>query len=149
VLLLLLLPLCSRHLIVRLVFFGSSPRLSQKKIVFTLSHSLLSPKNSLKISITMARFYMTSAALLLALSTTATAFVPQATPSRSSFVGSALVVRSPIPSSSSTMLYMNLFDRFTRVAQSNINSLLQSLEDPEKIMEQAVEDMQVRFNLAA
>jgi phage shock protein A len=37
---------------------------------------------------------------------------------------------------------MNLFDRFTRVAKSNINNVLKSLEDPEKIMNQAVEDMQ-------
>jgi PspA/IM30 family len=98
----------------------------------------------------MARFYMTSAALLLALSSTTTttaAFVPQATKtSRSAFVGSGLVVRSPISSSSSTMLSMNLFDRFSKVAQSNLNSLLQKLEDPEKIMEQAVEDMQVRYS---
>lgn len=39
---------------------------------------------------------------------------------------------------------MNLFDRFTRVAKSNLNSILKSLEDPEKIMGQALEDMQVR-----
>lgn len=37
---------------------------------------------------------------------------------------------------------MNLFDRFTRVAKSNINNVLKNLEDPEKIMNQAVEDMQ-------
>jgi len=37
---------------------------------------------------------------------------------------------------------MNLFDRFQRVAKSNINSVLKSLEDPEKILNQAVEDMQ-------
>lgn len=40
---------------------------------------------------------------------------------------------------------MNLFDRFTRVAKSNINNVLKSLEDPEKIMNQALEDMQVSF----
>ncbi len=39
---------------------------------------------------------------------------------------------------------MNLFDRFTRVAKSNINNILKGLEDPEKIMNQALEDMQVR-----
>ena len=38
---------------------------------------------------------------------------------------------------------MNLFDRFTRVAKANINNVLKNLEDPEKIMNQAVEDMQV------
>lgn len=42
----------------------------------------------------------------------------------------------------STMLSMNLFDRFSRVAKSNLNNILQNLEDPEKIMTQAVEDMQ-------
>lgn len=42
---------------------------------------------------------------------------------------------------------MNLFDRFSRVAKSNINSVLKTLEDPEKILNQAVEDMQVRRRL--
>jgi len=37
---------------------------------------------------------------------------------------------------------MNLFDRFSRVAKSNLNNILKNLEDPEKIMSQAVEDMQ-------
>lgn len=46
--------------------------------------------------------------------------------------------------SSSTSLQMNLFDRFTRVAKSNLNNILKNLEDPEKIMTQAVEDMQVK-----
>ena len=46
-------------------------------------------------------------------------------------------------STTSTALSMNLFDRFQRVAKSNINNVLKSLEDPEKIMNQAVEDMQV------
>jgi len=40
---------------------------------------------------------------------------------------------------------MNLFDRFSRVAKSNLNNVLKTLEDPEKIMNQAVEDMQVRW----
>jgi len=39
-------------------------------------------------------------------------------------------------------LKMNLFDRFQRVAKSNLNNILKNLEDPEKIMNQAVEDMQ-------
>mmetsp|Transcript_19460 Transcript_19460/g.41619 ORF Transcript_19460/g.41619 Transcript_19460/m.41619 type:complete len:304 (+) Transcript_19460:122-1033(+) len=46
------------------------------------------------------------------------------------------------PSYRSTALSMNLFDRFQRVAKSNINNVLKSLEDPEKIMTQALEDMQ-------
>ena len=37
---------------------------------------------------------------------------------------------------------MNLADRFFRVVKANINSVIQNLEDPEKILEQAVEDMQ-------
>ena len=37
---------------------------------------------------------------------------------------------------------MNLADRFFRVVKANLNSVLQNLEDPEKILEQAVEDMQ-------
>ena len=45
---------------------------------------------------------------------------------------------------SSSSLTMNLFDRFSRVAKANVNSVLKSLEDPEKILNQAVEDMQVR-----
>ena len=52
------------------------------------------------------------------------------------------VVSSP-RASSSTALSMNIFDRFSRVAKSNLNNILKSLEDPEKIMNQAVEDMQV------
>jgi phage shock protein A len=47
--------------------------------------------------------------------------------------------------SSSTALNMNLFDRFTRVAKSNLNNILKNLEDPEKIMNQALEDMQVSY----
>lgn len=37
---------------------------------------------------------------------------------------------------------MNIFDRFFRVVTSNINSILRRLEDPEKVIEQAVIDMQ-------
>jgi hypothetical protein len=44
---------------------------------------------------------------------------------------------------SRTLVHMNLFDRFTRVVNSNLNNILKSLEDPEKIMNQALEDMQV------
>jgi len=35
-----------------------------------------------------------------------------------------------------------LFDRFSRVAKANLNDLANKLEDPEKIMEQAIEEMQ-------
>ena len=37
---------------------------------------------------------------------------------------------------------MNMMDRFFRVAKSNVNNVLSSLEDPEKVLEQAVADMQ-------
>ena len=39
-------------------------------------------------------------------------------------------------------LCMNLFQRFTKVVASNVNQFVNSLEDPEKILDQAVEDMQ-------
>ena len=42
-------------------------------------------------------------------------------------------------------LHMNLFDRFSRVAKGTINEALKKMEDPEKILNQAVEDMQVRI----
>ena len=45
---------------------------------------------------------------------------------------------------SNTSLQMNLFDRFQRVAKGTLNDVLKNLEDPEKIMNQALEDMQVR-----
>lgn len=37
---------------------------------------------------------------------------------------------------------MNMFSRFGRVAKANINQVLNKLEDPEKVMTQAVEDLQ-------
>ena len=37
---------------------------------------------------------------------------------------------------------MNLFQRFTKVVSSNVNQFVNSLEDPEKILDQAVDDMQ-------
>lgn len=37
---------------------------------------------------------------------------------------------------------MNLFDRFARVAKSNLNEIANKLEDPQKIMDQAIEEMQ-------
>lgn len=41
-----------------------------------------------------------------------------------------------------TALQMGLVDRFLRVAKGNVNAVLQNLEAPEKIMNQAVSDMQ-------
>jgi hypothetical protein len=50
--------------------------------------------------------------------------------------------RSVYRRSSISSLKMNLADRFFRVVKSNVNSILGGLEDPEKILEQAVNDMQ-------
>jgi len=36
----------------------------------------------------------------------------------------------------------NLFDRFTRVVKGNVNNVLRTWEDPEKVMTQALDDMQ-------
>merc|ERR1719399_1878998 len=38
--------------------------------------------------------------------------------------------------------HMNIGDRFARLVKSNVNQLLNNLEDPEKVLEQAVVDMQ-------
>merc|ERR1712232_1201518 len=43
---------------------------------------------------------------------------------------------------SATALHANLLDRFFRVAKANANNVLKNFEDPQKVMEQAVEDMQ-------
>ena len=37
----------------------------------------------------------------------------------------------------------NLFDRFYRVVRSNVNKFVASIENPEKVIVQAVDDMQV------
>jgi len=36
----------------------------------------------------------------------------------------------------------NLFDRFVRVTKANVNKMIQSIEDPEKVLDQAVDEMQ-------
>jgi len=36
----------------------------------------------------------------------------------------------------------NLFERFARVAKANVNKVLQGMEDPEKVLDQAVDEMQ-------
>eukprot|EP00966_Prymnesium_polylepis_P113585 2626303-Prymnesium_polylepis.1 len=39
-------------------------------------------------------------------------------------------------------LQMNLGERFVRLVKSNVNQAISSMEDPEKVLEQAVADMQ-------
>lgn len=39
-------------------------------------------------------------------------------------------------------LQMNMFDRFARVVKSNVNQVLSNIEEPEKVLDQAVKDMQ-------
>ena len=92
----------------------------------------------------MSRLLATAALLLLV--TSSDAFAPATM--GSTFVqtrtsGSTAFVVSEAPRRSYTALQMNLFDRFARVAKANINNVLKSLEEPEKILTQALEDMQV------
>ena len=51
--------------------------------------------------------------------------------------------------SSATTLAMqgNLFDRFFRVFNANANKIVSQLEDPEKVIIQAVDDMQVSLRI--
>eukprot|EP00544_Gedaniella_sp_CCMP2646_P003476 CAMPEP_0202490406 /NCGR_PEP_ID=MMETSP1361-20130828/7816_1 /ASSEMBLY_ACC=CAM_ASM_000849 /TAXON_ID=210615 /ORGANISM="Staurosira complex sp., Strain CCMP2646" /LENGTH=320 /DNA_ID=CAMNT_0049120285 /DNA_START=119 /DNA_END=1081 /DNA_ORIENTATION=- len=51
-------------------------------------------------------------------------------------------MHSSSPQTSHTALQMNLVNRFLKVAQSNVLKVIQSLESPEKIMNQAMIDMQ-------
>ncbi len=43
---------------------------------------------------------------------------------------------------SSSFVEMNIADRFFRVVKSNVNNLLSNMEDPEKVLDQAMDDMQ-------
>lgn len=83
----------------------------------------------------MARFSATTALCLALTASSSQAFTgPQFQP----------LTRSPATTTvSNVVLQMNLFDRFARVAKSNLNDLANKLEDPEKIMDQAIEEMQV------
>ncbi len=60
----------------------------------------------------------------------------------------SIAQRLPVPVKStntrldSTALHANLFDRFFRVARGNMNSIVSRFEDPEKVMDQALVDMQ-------
>jgi PspA/IM30 family len=88
--------------------------------------------------------------LLMCLMTSSEGFAPSTM--GSSFVATRTVVKRSssiafVPrfrAKTTSSLQMNLFDRFTRVAKANINNVLKSLEEPEKILNQALEDMQVR-----
>mmetsp|Transcript_17666 Transcript_17666/g.25794 ORF Transcript_17666/g.25794 Transcript_17666/m.25794 type:complete len:314 (-) Transcript_17666:192-1133(-) len=90
-----------------------------------------------------------TAATLLAVLAETSAFAPSGS---STFVhkntvattthGATIAASSRRSSSSSSSLSMNLFDRFSRVAKANLNQALQKMEDPEKILNQAVDDMQ-------
>ena len=84
----------------------------------------------------------TTALVLVALSTSlpAEAFAPPFVPANTLMQGKTMVATTRQP----TGLHMNLFDRFSRVAKANLNNVLKNLEDPEKILNQAMEDMQVR-----
>jgi len=84
---------------------------------------------------------------IVAISTLITAsalIAPSAAFTPSSFTPSNQNLQTSASSSPrcNSALSMNLFDRFSRVAKSNLNNVLKTLEDPEKIMNQAVEDMQ-------
>lgn len=71
------------------------------------------------------------------------AFAPTAH-TRGSFVSSPRIAVSHSTIESSTTLAMrgNLVDRFVRVFNANVNKIVSGLEDPEKVIYQAVEDMQ-------
>jgi len=98
----------------------------------------------------MTKFILTSAmCVALTMMATSQAFTPAFVTSRNALPavyqpGHNLPAAGVVSSrSSNTALQMNLFDRFSRVAKSNLNNILKNLEDPEKIMNQALEDMQV------
>ena len=71
---------------------------------------------------------------------------------KSSFAGTQAVVMGSVSTGTGTSLSMmggngNLFDRFSRVLRSNINKLVSSIENPEKVIVQAVDDMQVNGSI--
>lgn len=74
---------------------------------------------------------------VLALIASSDAFAP------SSFTPASSVKSSMRHVNNGSALQMNLFDRFSRVAKASLNDVLKKVEDPEKILNQAVEDMQV------
>lgn len=91
----------------------------------------------------MTRLILTTAMCVAMMAATSEAFVPTFVAPRHALHGAFTPRASSSRRASSTALQMNLFDRFSRVAKANLNNILQNLEDPEKIMTQALEDMQV------
>ena len=73
------------------------------------------------------------------------AFVPISPGTPTQFRTASPPLAIPRSSMTSTSLGMkgNLVDRFIRVFNANVNKLVSGLEDPEKVIVQAVEDMQV------
>jgi phage shock protein A len=107
---------------------------------------------TMKVSISISTFPI----LLLALAAShntkqATAFAPihpgspshpTTTTSAPNRVTSPSVVTTAGQVSPTALYGTNFFDRFARVTKATINSVLGSLEDPEKVATQALEDMQ-------
>ncbi len=86
----------------------------------------------------------TKATIFSAIIASSNAFAPSSFTPGVSSSRTSVVRQTP---NNGSVLHMNLFDRFSRVAKANLNNALKSLEDPEKILNQAVEDMQVRLFL--
>ena len=98
-----------------------------------------------------------SVAMVALVSAGADAFVPVSPPTttrpavqqaKSSFVSSPVATMGIHhhggPSSSTTLAMQgNLFDRFVRVFNANANKIVSKLEDPEKVIIQAGDDIQV------
>eukprot|EP00933_Yihiella_yeosuensis_P016788 TRINITY_DN14208_c3_g1_i1.p1 TRINITY_DN14208_c3_g1~~TRINITY_DN14208_c3_g1_i1.p1 ORF type:complete len:330 (+),score=76.05 TRINITY_DN14208_c3_g1_i1:67-990(+) len=61
---------------------------------------------------------------------------------RFAFVGQSVARQSPRRELRTVVYGDNLFDRFARVAKANVNKVLQNWEDPEKVLDQAVDEMQ-------
>ena len=132
------------------IFFHEQPQLAVFFCTFQSSIRKSKVKTNIMIvSILLVTIFLSSKVVgAYIMPTTTTSF------SRSSFVarrrhtldsfGTPTLQHTASTAAATTTLHMNLFDRFSRVAKSNLNNILQSLEDPEKIMTQALEDMQVR-----
>ena len=90
-----------------------------------------------------------STIVLLTLTLPSQAFIPS-NHQKQLTIGTSMSVQGSAPTSplhfagTNTALQANLFDRFFRVANANLNKLVNSLEDPEKVIAQTVQEMQVR-----